>query len=179
MASLHAGKLARDSQGQMGEERRGGRQEEEKENRKMDKNRGKDRSGNEDGRESFCGVWCRKTSKVGFTFDEAQASLCRVYHRPTYPTGSKPAPTLTPTNPLFQFKNVAQPRGLLMRVRLTLRSGNSISRPQLCGIIKRLAGPRRRHCTHAQRGSAGPFRPPDQSLYSGGIKFTSGPILLF
>lgn len=57
MASLHAGKLACDSQGQMGEERRRGGQKGEKEGtrrrkrwekEKMDKNRRKDRSGNED-----------------------------------------------------------------------------------------------------------------------------------
>lgn len=84
-----------------------------------------------------------------------RTSLCIVYHRPTYPTGSNPGPT--PTNPLFQFKNIVQPRGLLMRVRLTLRSGNSISRPQLCGIIKRPLGPRGRHCAHVHAGLWGLF----------------------
>lgn len=46
-----------------------------------------------------------------------------------------------------------------MRVRLTLRSGNSASRPQLCGVIKRPLGPRRRHCAHAHARSAGAFSP--------------------
>lgn len=85
-------------------------------------------------------------------------------------------PQRPPPSP--HFKNTVQPRGLRVPVRLALLSGNSTS----CGIIKNGSGRHRHRSVHVHegaRGSAGASRPPDRRLYSRGIKFPSGPILLF